>query len=645
MSAIFGVVDFNGKSLDPTHLESMQAALAHHGATGDLWWEGCVGMGQRHLPLTPQDAYERQPLRSTDGTLTLVSDARLDNRAQLLGSAEPQTPDGDLLLNTYARWGTDCVNHLTGVFAFVVWDARTQSLFAARSPIVAPSLVYTAGLHCFAFATMPSALYALPQVPRALDETGLVRWLSGLGGTPATTLYKNILSLPTGHWLLAGRNGVETVCYWRPELSRELHFARDEDYLSAFNELFARVVDDHLYCTTPVAIQMSGGLDSSSVAAVAADLLAARGEELAAFTEVPRSGFASSLSSKAYADETPLVEAIAALYPNLSLNLVRTDGQFFLAGLDTLFPYLEGPFRNTSNRVWVEKILDLAHVRGMRVLLDGMQGNLTLSWPGGGWLFSLLHHGLWLQAPQQLYKFARTNGIKPALHIAVNQGPLPTSIWQLLRRLRGSYRQADSPWLANSPINPALAADHHLAELARGSALPKRLQSMADLRVSRYEALTTQDFGAYLSAYRAMYGVDMRSPTADVRLAEFCLSLPEEQYFRNGMPRSFIRRAMGGRLPPAVLDNRKRGLQASDWFERLMGARPLVAATLADLNTSDLARHVLDLKRMRQVFEALPSYKPDSPKDYVTLHSVLQGGLMVGSFLRWFEQKQRQLLQ
>ncbi len=278
----------------------------------------------------------------------------------------------------------------------------------------------------------------------------------------------------------------------------------------------------------------------------------------------------------------------------------------------------------------------------MHVLLDGMQGNLTLSWNGGGWLFSLLHHGSFVEAAHQLAGFVRPRGLGPALRLAASQGllpMLPQSLWQLQRRLRPSKEDAGASLLACSPINPALAADYHVAELARADAAPKRLQSVADLRLPRYEMLMSQDFGAYLSAYRAMYGVDMRSPTADVRLAEFCLALPEEQYFRDGLHRSFIRRAMAGRLPPAVLDNRKRGLQASDWFDRLLGARTQVAATLADLETSALAQHVLDLKRMRRVFEELPSFKPESLTDYVTLHSVLQGGLMVGSFLRWFEQK------
>jgi len=577
MSAIFGVVHFDGRPLDPVDLAAMRAALAEHGIDGGLWREGSIGMGQLRLPFTPQDAHERQPLRSEDGSLTLVCDARLDNRRELLSRTDLPSPDSELILDAYARWGTGCVQHLIGVFAFAVWDARTQSLFAARSPIASPSLVYVAHPDSFAFATMPSGLHALPHVPRALDEVGLVRWLSGAVGTPATTLYQNILTLPTGHWLRAGPEGVKTACYWRPDLAREIHLPHDEDYLGAFNELFARVVDDHLRSTTPTAIQLSGGLDSSSVAAVAVPLLAARGEQLAAFTEVPRPDFPITPSSHSYSDETPFVEAIAAFYPNLTLNLVRTDGQSFLDNIAVLFRCLEGPFRNTSNRVWIEKILDTSRERGMHVLLDGMQGNLTLSWNGNGWLFSMLKHHNWSGAAHQLRALAGARGLGPTLRLAAGQGLLPLlppGAWQLQRRLRRSEEDAGASLLARSPINPALAAGYHLAELARAGAIRKPPQSVADLRLARYEALASQDFGAYLSGYRAMFGVDMRSPTADVRLAEFCLALPEEQYFRDGMPRSFIRRALAGRLPRTVLENRKRGRQASDWFERLADARP-----------------------------------------------------------------------
>ncbi len=136
----------------------MRAALARHGVDGGLWCEGGVGMGQVLLPFTPQDDYERQPVRSQGWRLTLVGDVRLDNRSELLSGPSvgtvPQTASCSLK-RTPGGAQTAC-SHLTGVFAFAVWDARTQSLFAARSPIVAPSLVYTADARSFAFATMPS---------------------------------------------------------------------------------------------------------------------------------------------------------------------------------------------------------------------------------------------------------------------------------------------------------------------------------------------------------------------------------------------------------------------------------------------------------------------------------------------------------
>jgi len=666
MSAIFGLVHFDNRPVEYADLERMQTALAQHGADGSLWQKDSAGLGQRQMCFTPQDAWERQPLLSGDGAYVLVADARLDNRAELMsgwatGSGErgfeirgadvpnpsapvsaPCPPDSELLLRAYQSWGPDCVHHLVGVYAFAIWDTRSQTLFAARSAIVAPSLFYFTTPRIFAFATAPSGLHALPFFPRALDEAGLAHLLTGLGGGPDTTIYRDVLFLPTGHWLLANRDGVTVECFWRPDLTQQIRFGRDEEYLEAFRHLFDRVVSDHLSSTTPVAVQMSGGLDSSAVAAVAARLLAARGQQLTAFTEVPRAGFAFTHFKGAYADETPFVQATAAMHPNLALNLMRTDGQNFLNGLDAMFAYLERPFRNTSNRVWIEAILAAASRHGARVLLDGLQGNLTMSWNGGGWLAELLHKREWGKAMGSLSALAQARGIQPALRAVISQGivsHLPDGLWLTAHRLRRQKVGAPDSWQSQSAINPIFAAAQRVPELAWDRKHTLRFRPSADTRRARYEALTTQDFGAYISAYRAMFGVDMRSPTADVRLAEFCLALPEEQHWRAGESRALVRRAMAGQLPPAVLANRERGLQAADWFERLLGAQDQVGAELARLERSDLAQRVLDLPKMRRLFEHLPTSSANNLADYLAYQWVLQTGLMVGAFLCWFEDR------
>jgi asparagine synthase (glutamine-hydrolysing) len=134
-----------------------------------------------------------------------------------------------------------------------------------------------------------------------------------------------------------------------------------------------------------------------------------------------------------------------------------------------------------------------------------------------------------------------------------------------------------------------------------------------------------------------MFDVQTRCPPVDVRLVEFCLALPEDQYLRDGQPRWLLRRAMTDRLPPEVLRNQKRGLQVADWFERLGAIRPQIMEELARFEQSELARRVLDLARLRQLVQQWPQAGWGEMRVYLDYHRILQFGLMVGRFLRWFE--------
>ncbi len=647
MSAIFGLVNLNGQPVVGANLERMSAALADHGCDGGgIWAQGAVGLGQRLMCFTPEDHLERQPLASADGQRVLVCDGRIDNRPELMCElgippAEARAlPDSAFILNAYARWGEDCVHHLIGVLAFALWDANMQCLLAVRSPIAAPALVYYAAPQAFAFATMPRGLLTLPFVPRALNERKIAGFLTGLG-EPRSTFYRDIFYLPSGHLLTVGRDGVTARCYWHLDPGREIRFPHEHDYAEAFNDLLERVIGDHLRSVTPVGAMMSGGLDSSSVAVTAARLLQSQGKRLAAFTEVPRTGFDGPVPRGRYADETPLVQAIARGCDNLDLNLIHTDGRTFLQDLDRLFTHLEAPFRNTSNRVWMEAIMDQARQRGVRAMLDGVQGNLTASWYGSGLLPRLIREGRWLRAWREARSLVQRGAARSTWRMVVGQGLmplLPGPLWLVGEWLRGGRKALFSQtWCAYSAIHPDFAAAQQVEACAREQGRSYRFRQGADARQERYEALASQELGILATAYRAMFGVDSRSPLADVRMAEFCLALPEEQYLHDGEPRALVRRAMAGRLPPEVLASRQRGLQAADWFERLSGARDEVVAELERLEQSDLACRVLDLARMRRLAERWPQDDSDPGRVMREYRLVLQGGLMVGRFLRWFE--------
>ena len=136
---------------------------------------------------------------------------------------------------------------------------------------------------------------------------------------------------------------------------------------------------------------------------------------------------------------------------------------------------------------------------------------------------------------------------------------------------------------------------------------------------------------------RASFGVDKRDPAGDQRIVEFCLSLPEDQFRRDGQSRLLIRRAMQGRLPPEVLNSTRRGLQAADWLDRLRAAQPTVDLTLQRLEKSELARRALDLGRLRRLAADLNRAGSDAERQLWDYRVVLEQGLMAGCFLDWFE--------
>jgi asparagine synthase (glutamine-hydrolysing) len=649
VSAIFGLADVSGDGLPGRALADMRAALAAHGGDGGgTWAGGGAGMGQQCRHVTPEDIAERQPLVSPDGRRVLVSDGRIDNRPELssalgLSWESPQVPDSAFILAAYERWGTDCARHLIGSFSFAIWDEQRSRLLLARSPFGAKPVFFHQGPGFIAFATMPKALFALPGVPRRLSQQGIADFLILVPPEPGTSLFHRVQSLEPGHAATVDRRGCQVRAFWEPELGHELKLGSDEEYVAAFTDLFDRVVADQLRSTGQVGVLMSGGLDSTSVAATAAPLLAKRGARLAAFTSVPRAGFREPGAPEWLLDEAPLAGAVAAMYENIDLSLIRPQG-LFLDGLDRYFDAAEMPYEGTASRVWYEEIMAQAQRRGIGVLLTGKCGNFTVSWDGSGLIRSLVSSGRWPAAWREARTRAPGGRALPAARILAKAGLIPQLPGPLqraiMRRRSGDPLLTRTDWWAPlSPIHPEFAREQRVAERSRARACDRWLSRKIDTPARRLRRLMhdVQRISGVNGAYSALYGVDIRDPTADARIAEFCLSLPEEQYSRRGVSRSLIRRAMADRLPAEILTSTRRGIDTADWFERLSGARATVHEELQLIEGNETARAVLDLSRMRQLADGFDTAAGDPRQRLLDYRLVLERGLMMGRFLRWFD--------
>jgi asparagine synthase (glutamine-hydrolysing) len=188
----------------------------------------------------------------------IFANARIDARDEPL-------PDAELILNAYERWGDDCVKHLLGDFAFAIWDDRRKRLFCARDHFGVKPFFYTHTAGSFNFS---SALNEL-KTSTTLNEIAVGDYLLfGVNQDQSTTIFKDIHRLPPGHTLTVENNQIKIQRYWTPSIPAEIRFRDPESYVERFSELLSCAVVDRLR-TDRVAVSMSGGLDSTSLAAIA----------------------------------------------------------------------------------------------------------------------------------------------------------------------------------------------------------------------------------------------------------------------------------------------------------------------------------------------------------------------------------------
>jgi asparagine synthase (glutamine-hydrolysing) len=645
MSGIAGILRFDGKRVERRDLERVANALRPHGPDrSEVLAAGSVGLVHVLMRMTPEDRFEHQPWRGASGAV-ITADLRLDNRDEVLarlGVASQDGmawPDSRVLLAAWEKFGDEVWATLRGPFAAAIWDARRGTLTLARDHLGLNVVMYHKTDQTFAFATMPKGLFALPDVPRELNEEKMADFLVLNHADHKTTFYRTIFRVRPAHLMTVTGNGALTERrYWSPADIRPVRLGSDQAYAEGLRACLDRTVRRQMRSAHPIGCFLSGGLDSSSVAALAARALAEQGQRLAAFTQVPREGFAGPVPHGRYGDETPYVEAIRAALGNIDVTYVRNNELDDFADLERLFLVLEAPVRNPSNLGWVLAIPRLAREQGRRVLLGGLWGNYTISWPGWSQTVDHLLQGRLVTAFRQWRMYYRNSPDSRA--VAFRKlfieplAPDKLAWWAYRRR-----HKEGEPWSTHSPIRPQYAAAMGIEARARaaGHDLLYRMR-----RGERAASLTLADlFGDWNAAEQALHGVQTRDPTADIDVIAYCFGVPPEQYLAEGVDRSLVRRAMWGLLPEIVLTNRLLGWQAADWFEKLDLRRDKCLTEIAEIASSPLVRKAIDLERIERAIRNWPEggwHRRSVIEEY---QLALTRGLGGGRFLRWFESANR----
>jgi asparagine synthase (glutamine-hydrolysing) len=563
------------------------SAQRHRGPDGVAEWTAeRVGLAHAALNVVPEAVYERQPVRLRGGG-ALTADLRLDNREELLrafeieASAGATVGDATLLARAYESWGFAAPERLQGDFAFVLWDATRACWFGARDRFGVKPFFYSSEPNHFVCASEAQALLHLGRVPPVPDDEMLLAYLgNGLEYEDRTAL-RGLRRLPPAHAFRLDAQGFRVWPYWSLNVEREVSFAHDSDYADAFAEVFRRAVHRRLRVSGRAAAQLSGGLDSSSVALVAARELERRGD-------APLLALGAEFPAGSPADESVYQRSVLARGRFEFVRVSPRSGAHRLQ-VEEAVRCLGAP-RNVGGHWMAWPVAVHARAAGARVVLTGLDGDRVVS-HGWGYRRELLLNG-------QARALVREAALSSDLPVTGRARLLFGAAAAALPR---GWRAALLPPRPRVPrpefLGAVLRHEPPLPEYASGARVRDE-HARRLLAPDRTWDLEVEDVCGH------RHGWEPRHPFFDQELVELCLALPCSQKARTGETRYVLRAGLCDELPPDLVHRRTKAYFDEEfrvWSEpdvrRWLAAERLGLERLDPYVRLDLVRRLLDLAR------------------------------------------------
>jgi asparagine synthase (glutamine-hydrolysing) len=552
MCGIAAIMDLEGVAMPhlARMLQAMNGLQRHRGPDGEGTWlhpNGTVGFGHRRLSIIDPSG-GRQPMRDGNGNWVTFN-GEIYNYRELRSELGPDQfrteSDTEVILHAYRKWGTDCVNHLRGMFAFALWDEEGRRLFCARDRFGIKPLYYAVVDNTFYVASEIKAL--LPFIDEI--ETNLEafkEYLTFQFCLSGKTLFQGIHELVPGHVLIADRGRLETRRYW------EVYYDLDWDHTGKYFEeriraLIKESVALHLRSDVPIGAYISGGMDSSIVASLAS---VEAGQDFI--------GFTGKFSLGPAYDESRYARDLAD-WRGFPLQELEMTGQDFVAHIEKILYHLDQPVAGPGS--FPQYMVSSLAGRHRKVVLGGQGGDEIF---GGYARYLIAYFEQCIKAAidgtMQNGNFVVTyDSIIPNLSSLREYKPLLQEFWRkglfedldrryfrLVNRARDLDEEIN--WAAIERYSPFEAFN----EIFRGSNVRKE---------SYFDCMTHFDFKTLLPALLHVedrmsmaHGVESRVPFLDHPLVEFAATIPSNVKFMNGRMKHVLKNAMADFVPPAIVN-------------------------------------------------------------------------------------------
>jgi len=542
MSGIVGVLGVQGETPDRSLLGALTKFMAFRGPDAQQTWVGDgVAFGHALLSIARPSASQQQPL-SLDGAVWIVADARLDARRDLVSELQsaghpcPIAPgDAELILRAYAAWGQACLEHLLGDFCFAIWDGNRKSLFCAHDQLGVKPFYYGETKRWLVFSNTLDCIRMHPDVPAALNELSVADFLLfGSIQDSSATILAGIRRLPPAHALTWCGGQLSVKRYWTPPEDEEIQYKHSTDYEEHFRQVLHTAVKDRLG-TGRAAISLSGGLDSTSVAAFARR---AGCGNLCAFTMV---------FDKVMPDDERHYSRLVA--EALGIPIEYLAGDRYLTEAQPDFPDVRSSQPDENVLAAFDTDFHKLASNTSRILLTGQGGDVGL-FPSNSHFRRLLRAG-------RLGRYLR-DGVGYAL---AQRGLPPMGVRTLLQRRFGIC----DPWRVDYPewLNPDFEHHLRLQERWKEKSVPEaphphRPEAIGALLAPYWQnSFESCDPGATRVCLEHVH------PYFDLRLLRFLFSIPPVPWT---LDKRLARSALRNILPEAVRLRPKTPLARDPWL-------------------------------------------------------------------------------
>lgn len=549
MSTIFGIYNRSEKPVKAEILQKMHVAMSYWlpDESGD-WHRGAVALGHEMLWNAPESKLEHLPAKRDH--LVITMDARLDNRealAKQLDMADrplQQIADSELILAAYCQWGEECPKYLLGDFAFAIWDDKKQHLFCVRDHLGIRPFYFHLSDTLFLFANDLKGLVAHPDISNEMSDEAVANYfVHSLLISPSRTFFKEIQKLPPAHTLTITVSTVCRQCYWRPEDAQKIILPDAKAYADKLRELLEQAVHDRLRSDYSITSHLSGGLDSSTIAVIAARKLREQGEKLLAFNWVPQPAANEDPTHYEWANSktTADTEGISHSYVSISTE----DIAHFMSNHNITY--------GDSAGFWYEyPVRKAAQKKNSRTILSGWGGDELCTYHGHSFYANMLKEGNVVTLLRELRRVThkKKNPVRSFLRFVYHQLLIPFVPRRFYCKMpknkcieRSSFQFVKKEFLpvVNREKNKTLSLtmqpqrtirEHMLAYLQHG-----HLQG-------RIESWVASSFNNRL---------EYSYPLLDKRIVEFVLGVPAKYFVHNGTGRYLFRSAAEGILPEKIL--------------------------------------------------------------------------------------------